>query len=73
MITIIVNGRDHRVASGVVSYSLVAEMAGGEPTKRDYTITYKRGPKNAHGTMKRGDIMEVIGGMVFNSVEASAA
>jgi len=68
---IVVNGRDHTVTTGVVSYSLVAEMGGGEPTKRDYTIKYRRGPNNKHGTMVRGDILECIDGMVFESTESA--
>lgn len=71
---ITVNGREQKIVTGVVSYSLIVELAAGEPTERDYSVTFRRGPPDRReGTLSRGDVIDVVDGMVFNAVVTGVA
>ena len=68
-ITIIVNGREKRVAKEEMTFVEIVALADGLPTGQFivYTITYRRGHgSKPEGTLVEGESIKVKDGMIFN-------
>lgn len=69
--TIVVNGREHEVATKEISYQEVLDLApdvtGGATAQTSFTVTYRRGQGNKpSGTLTEGGTVKVKKGMVFD-------
>jgi len=68
-VTIIVNGREKKVAKDEILFAEVVALAFDTPPANDtlYTVTYKRGYGNkSEGTLVEGQSVKVKDGMIFN-------
>ncbi|HEX4612199.1 MAG TPA: multiubiquitin domain-containing protein [Urbifossiella sp.] len=65
--TIVLNGREKEVDHKIVSFAEIVAMAAipGD-ANTVYTVTYKRGRRDAQGTMVEGDTVKIKNGMIFN-------
>lgn len=68
--TIVVNGREMKVAQQEISFTALVGLAfNGQPSTGNtiYTITYRRGEGNKpEGTLVDGESVKVKNGMIFN-------
>jgi hypothetical protein len=68
---IVVNTRQKRWEHKEISYEQVVRLAFENPSndeKTVYTVTYRRGAHNAHGTLTKGQHVEVREEMIFDVV-----
>ena len=68
-VTIIVNGREKRVAKEEISFLEVVALAFDTPPSKEtmYTVTYRRGQDDKpEGTLVEGQSVKVKDGMIFN-------
>jgi hypothetical protein len=68
-VSIIVNGRERKVASGQLTFDQLVELAYGHPPEGGsiyYTITYHKGDRS--GTLTPGQSIAVDNGTRFNVV-----
>lgn len=68
-ITIVVNGREHKVEKGAISFEEVVALAFPNDTGGQivYTVTYRRGhPDKPEGTLAPGQSVKIKDGMIFN-------
>jgi hypothetical protein len=68
-ITIVVNGREHRVEKGVMTFEEIVALAYPNDTGNQivYTVTYRRGHSDNHeGTLAPGQSVRIKDGMIFN-------
>ena len=68
-VSIIVNGREKRVAPGQISFDQLVELAYGHPPEGGniyYTVTFRKGERA--GTLTPGQAISVENGMRFNVV-----
>jgi hypothetical protein len=67
LVTIIVNGREKKVAKDEISFTEVVELSGLPSTPNTiFTVTYRRGEGNKEGTLVEGESVKVKDGMIFN-------
>lgn len=66
-VTIIVNGREKKVAKDDVSFAEVVALSGLPSTPNTiFTVTYRRGHGNKEGTLVGGESVKAKEGMIFN-------
>jgi hypothetical protein len=68
-VTIIVNGTQHEVPKGDITFPQVVALASGLPTGPNilYTITFRKAEGNKpEGTLVEGGVVKVKEGTIFN-------
>jgi hypothetical protein len=66
-VTIIVNGREKKVAKDDISFAEVVALANLPSNPNTiFTVTYRRGECNKEGTLVEGETVKVKEGMIFN-------
>lgn len=66
-VTIIVNGREKKVAKDDISFTEVVALSGLPSNPNTiFTVTYRRGQGNKEGTLVEGETVKVKEGMIFN-------
>jgi hypothetical protein len=66
-VTIIVNGREKKVAKGDISFAEVVALANLPSNPNTiFTVTYRRGEGNKEGALVEGETVKVKEGMIFN-------
>jgi len=68
--TIIVNGREHKTTTDVVTFAEIVRLAFPNPPTGDnvaLTVTYRNGASDKReGTLIEGDTVQIRNGTIFN-------
>jgi len=69
-IVIIINGQEHSIEKGPITYERVVELAydGNPPTAEyDFSVTYRRGQSpHDQGELDPGESVQAVNRMIFN-------